>query len=244
MKINSQNVLLNKTMNNQYFANNDKKENELKNNFIKDPKTLEQELNTINKEEDPKAYEEKLKELAQSIIFYNNEKIDITSEIDENDSGANKFEKLKYQAENGIKNNSIYERTFANFDEPYEQEMLQDFLQNNKVLGSLGIESDGSGFNLHDEKMANLFANTQISTDDFKSEYLDRKDELEKLLGIENDELESEKDLKEKIEDQNAKAKKDLNEFWGTLLTHKIKDEKLQLALAKAYMMGKIDTKA
>lgn len=208
--------------------NNEEKEQNNDAQQVKDPKQIEQELNTIDKEKDPEAYAKKLKELATSIMLYEGDDETIT-----------KFDELKQQTE--IPTNTMYEKAYSNKENPFEQEELQEFLDENKILGVFGNSDDG--FNFYDDELMNLFSDTKISVNEFKEKYIERKEKIEDELNKSLDEIEKEELFNNDFKAKNDKQERQLNDYWKLILSDKLKNNKLKLALANILKNNEIDTK-
>ncbi|ULO00796.1 hypothetical protein AVANS_0144 [Campylobacter sp. RM5004] len=195
-------------------------------------------------EKDSKIYEALENEMLKGIITYGkdpNEEILSTKDsltINSSDPAWVVALKLEVQPLFKFENNSIYQRAFyQNNDDSKE---LLEFLKENPIDKlSLSDKKFKKSFEDNDNRLEMLFANEEISIEDFKKEYLKLKaiyDE-NKLREEKEEQAKEEKSFKA-IEVKGIDVSESMKDILSKLDIHNIKDERDLLALFLAYKNG------
>ncbi|MBZ8008302.1 hypothetical protein AVBRAN9334_09060 [Campylobacter sp. RM9334] len=142
--------------------------------------------------------------------------------------------KLEVQPLFKFENNSIYQRAFYQNNDDLKE--LLEFLKENPIDKlSLSDKKFKKSFEDNDNRLEMLFANEEISIEDFKKEYLKLKDFYdENKLKEEKEEQTKEKPY-EAIEVKGTSTRESMEEILSKLDIQNIKDERDLLAILMAY---------
>ena len=189
-----------------------------------------------------KIYEVLENEMLKGIITYGkdpNEEILSTKDslaIDRSDPAWVVALKLEVQPLFKFENNSIYQRAFyQNNDDSKE---LLEFLKENPIDKlSLSDKKFKKSFEDNDNRLEMLFANEEISIEDFKKEYLKLKAFYDENK-LKEEQTEDKKPY-EAIEVKGTSARESMEEILSKIDPRKVKDERDLLAILMAYKYSK-----